>query len=55
LYYTEESDIPGLFIRSGKDLPGFIAAAKSIPTRGSARRIPPAELLAIQLGITNNN
>jgi len=49
LYYSEDSDIPGLFEKSGIDLPAFIAAAKTIPDRGSSRRIPPGERFALIL------
>jgi len=37
LYYTEDSYIAGLFANSGKTLPEFIAAAKSIPKKGNGR------------------
>jgi len=34
LYYTEDAYIAKLFAGSGKTLPEFIAAAKSIPKKG---------------------
>jgi predicted aminopeptidase len=46
LYYTEDAYIAGLFERSGKTLPEFIAAAKSIPKKGNGR-----EMLARKLRI----
>jgi len=46
LYYTEDSYIANLFARSGKTLPEFIAAAKSIPQKGNGR-----EMLAQALGV----
>jgi predicted aminopeptidase len=49
LYHTEDSYMAGLFARSGKSLPEFIAAAKSIPKKGNGR-----EMLAQALQITNN-
>jgi len=39
LYYTEDSYIANLFARSGKTLPEFIAAAKSIPKKGNGREM----------------
>jgi len=49
LYYTEDAYIANLFARSGKSLPEFIAAAKSIPKKGNGR-----EMLAQALQITSN-
>jgi len=46
LYYTEDSYIANLFARSGKSLPEFIAAAKSISKKGNGR-----EILAQALGL----
>jgi len=46
LYYTEDSYIANLFARSGKNLPEFIAAAKSISKKGNGR-----EMLAQTLGL----
>jgi predicted aminopeptidase len=46
LYYTEDSYIAGLFEKSGKTLPEFIAAAKSIPKKSNGR-----EMLAQALGL----
>ena len=45
LYYAEDDYIAGLYKRSGKDLPAFIAAAKSMPRKGRGR-----EALAAALG-----
>ena len=39
LYYTEDSYIASLFANSGRTLPEFIAAAKSIPKKGNGREI----------------
>jgi len=39
LYYTEDNYIAGLFARSGKTLPEFITAAKSIPKKGNGREM----------------
>jgi len=47
LYYTEDSYIANLFAGSGKTLPEFIAAAKSLPKKGNGR-----EMLAQALGLT---
>jgi predicted aminopeptidase len=48
LYYTEDDYIANLFARSGKSLPEFIAAAKSISKKGNGR-----EMLAKALGLTH--
>jgi predicted aminopeptidase len=45
LYYAEDTYIANLFARSGKTLPEFIAAAKSIPKKGNGR-----EMLSQTLG-----
>ena len=47
LYHADDSYIPDLFRRSGKTLPEFIAAAKSMPKKGPAGR----ERLAQALGL----
>jgi len=39
LYYTEDDYIAGLFARSGRSLPEFIAAAKSLPGKGDGRKM----------------
>jgi len=39
LYYTEDSYIASLFAKSGKTLPEFIAAAKSLPKKGNGREM----------------
>jgi predicted aminopeptidase len=39
LYYTEDSYIANLFAESGKTLPEFIAAAKSIPKKANGREM----------------
>jgi len=46
LYYTEDNYIAEMFERSGKTLPEFIAAAKSIPKKGKGR-----EMFAQALGL----
>jgi predicted aminopeptidase len=46
LYYTEDNYLANLFLRSGKSLHEFIAAAKSIPKKGNGR-----EMLAQALGL----
>jgi len=47
LYYSEDNFIAGLYEKSGLTLPEFIAAAKSLPKKGSVyRKTPPRELLA---------
>jgi predicted aminopeptidase len=46
LYYTEDAYIAGLFERSGRTLPEFIAAAKSIPKKANGRK-----MLAQALGL----
>jgi predicted aminopeptidase len=46
LYYTEDSYIAGLFEKSGKSLPEFIAAAKSISKKSNGRK-----MLAQALGL----
>jgi len=52
LYYTEEAYIANLFARSGKSLPEFIAAAKSISKKGSASKGSAGrEMLARALGL----
>jgi predicted aminopeptidase len=38
LYYTEDAYIAGLYARSGKTLPEFIAAAKTISKKGNASK-----------------
>jgi predicted aminopeptidase len=50
LYYAEDDFFAGLFEKSGKTLPEFIAAAKSIPKKGNGR-----EMLARALGQTTDN
>ena len=47
LYYSQDAWIAGLYERSGKDLPAFIAAAKSMSKKGPGR-----EKLAEALGIS---
>ena len=47
LYYSADDYIEGLYRRSGKTLPQFIVAAKSLPKKGGAAR----ELLAKALGL----
>ena len=47
LYYAEDAYIAGLYERSGKDLPAFIAAAKSMSKKGPGRK-NLAEALGIQ-------
>jgi predicted aminopeptidase len=37
LYYAENAYIAGLYQKSGKDLPAFIEAAKSMPKKGNGR------------------
>jgi len=49
LYYAEDAYIADLYKRSGKDLPAFIAAAKSMPKKGVGR-----EKLAEALGLSLN-
>jgi predicted aminopeptidase len=49
LYYTDDAYIAGLFERSGKTLPEFIAAAKSIKKRSGASN--GREMLARSLGL----
>jgi predicted aminopeptidase len=39
LYYTEDNYIANLFAGSGKTLPEFIAAAKSLPQKGDGREM----------------
>jgi len=39
LYYTEDAYIAKLFAGSGRTLPEFIAAAKSIPKKGNGRKM----------------
>jgi predicted aminopeptidase len=39
LYYTDDAYIAGLFEKSGKTLPEFIAAAKSISKKGNGREM----------------
>jgi len=39
LYYTEDAYIANLFARSGKSLPEFIAAAKTISKKGDGRKM----------------
>jgi predicted aminopeptidase len=52
LYYTEDAYIASLFARSGKTLPEFIAAAKSISKKGSASKGRAGrEILAQALGL----
>ena len=52
LYYAEDAYIAGLFARSGKTLPEFIAAAKSIPKKGAASKGSAGrEMLAQALGL----
>jgi predicted aminopeptidase len=46
LYYTEDDFFANLFAESGKTLPEFITAAKSIPKKGNGR-----EMLARTLGL----
>ena len=46
LYYAEDAYIAGLYERSGKDLPAFIVAAKSMSKKGPGR-----ERLAEALGL----
>jgi len=46
LYYTEDAYIANLFTKSGKTLPDFIAAAKTLPKKGNAR-----EMLEKALGL----
>jgi predicted aminopeptidase len=47
LYHSEEDYIAGLYARSGKSLPEFISAAKSLPKKG----LPGRERLAKALGV----
>ena len=47
LYYSEDSYIANLYENSGKSLPEFIAAAKTIPKKG----LPARERLAKALGL----
>jgi predicted aminopeptidase len=46
LYYAEDNFFADLYEKSGKDLPAFIAAAKTMPNRGPGR-----ERLAAALGL----
>ena len=48
LYHADDSYIPDLFRRSGKSLPEFIAAAKSMPKKGPAGRERLAQALGLQ-------
>ena len=48
LYYTEDDYFANLFAKSGKTLPEFIAAAKSLPKRG---KVTGREMLAQALQI----
>ncbi|MDR1858535.1 MAG: aminopeptidase [Treponema sp.] len=48
LYHADDSCIPDLFRRSGKSLPEFIAAAKSMPKKGPAGRERLAQALGLQ-------
>jgi predicted aminopeptidase len=47
LYYTEDNFYANLYEKSGKNLPAFIAAAKTMPKKG----LPGRERLAHALGI----
>jgi predicted aminopeptidase len=52
LYYSEDSFFADLYERSGSDLPAFIAAAKTMPKKGSGvSKGDGRERLAIALGI----
>jgi len=52
LYYTEDSYIASLFARSGKTLPEFIDAAKTISKKGNASKGSAGrEMLAQALGL----
>jgi predicted aminopeptidase len=48
LYYAEDTFFAGLYERSGKNLPAFIAAAKTISKRSA---LDPRERLAKALGL----
>jgi len=48
LYHADDSYIPDLFRRSGKTLPEFIAAAKSMPKKGPPGRERLAQALGLQ-------
>jgi predicted aminopeptidase len=52
LYYTEDAYIANLFAGSGKTLPEFIAAVKTIPKKGTASKGSTGrEMLAKTLGL----
>lgn len=50
LYYTEDSYLANLLAKSGKTLPEFIAAAKTIPKKGNGR-----EMLAKAIQTNSNS
>jgi predicted aminopeptidase len=50
LYYAEDNFFSGLYERSGKNLPAFIAAAKTLQKSAAARRHPRRQLEAALTG-----